>query len=57
VIATLLRAQLAALPPLKLVVVCGVVYRGDRVNKAVNRVVYVACKDLRAPYLARRGAI
>jgi hypothetical protein len=53
VIATLLRARLAAFLPLKLVVVCSVVYRGARVNKAVNRVVYVAYKDLRAPNLAR----
>jgi hypothetical protein len=57
VIAILLCVRLAALPPLKLIVVCGVVNRGARVNKAVNRVVYVACKDLRAPHLSWRGAI
>jgi hypothetical protein len=57
VIATFLRTRLAALPPLELVVVCVVVDRGAGVNKAVNRVVYVACKDVRAPHLARQGAI
>jgi hypothetical protein len=57
VIAILLRARLDALPPLKLVVVCGVVDRGARVNKAVNRVVHVAGEDLRAPHLCRQGAI
>jgi hypothetical protein len=57
VIAILLCVQLAALPPLKLIVVCGAVNRGARVNKAVNRVVYVACKNLRAPHLSRQGTI
>jgi hypothetical protein len=57
VIATLLRARLAALPPLRLVVVCGVVDGGARVDKTVNCIIYVACEDLRAPHLARRGAI
>jgi hypothetical protein len=51
VITILFCAQLAALLLLKLVIVYSVVNRGARVNKAVNRVVYVACKDLKVPYL------
>jgi len=52
VIAALLCARLAALPPLKLVI-CVVIDRGAGVDKAVNHFVHVACEDLRAPHLAR----
>jgi hypothetical protein len=57
VFCTSLGCQLAALPPLKLVLVRGEAAGSTRVEYTIDRVVYIAWDRCRRPYRARSGVV